>query len=64
MGEVIPFPKRPATEPALPLFLVARHFNVTLRTVQRWVREGCPTQDDGRVRLSDVHDWLDRKGAA
>ena len=47
---------------------LADHFQVTTRTVQRWVERGMPyLAPSGRVRrflLSDVLDWMRRQEIA
>jgi hypothetical protein len=47
---------------------VAEHFDVSTRTVYRWVRAGCPikTLPGGSLRfqLGPLRDWLDRTGSA
>lgn len=41
---------------------VARHFSVSVRTVQGWLEIGCPSRLVGKQRrflLSDVDHWLE-----
>ena len=49
---------------------VAEHAGVSLDTVDKWVREGCPSVKTGdgksalrRFRLSEVDNWLVGRGA-
>ena len=42
---------------------VARVFNVKLRTVQYWVKDGMPVRQDGKYSITDINAWrLVKKG--
>ena len=46
---------------------IARHYNVSVRTVERWLYAGCPSRMLGgvrRMRLSEIELWLDQEGNA
>jgi phage terminase Nu1 subunit (DNA packaging protein) len=58
---VIPLRPRSGREPWVSATGVARHFQVSVRTIQRWRRAGCPSLGRGglvRFRLSAVEAWL------
>ena len=46
---------------------LADHLGVCLKTIDRMVREGCPSHTFGRrlrrFRLREVEDWLERRAA-
>lgn len=54
-------------EPWIRYPAVAEHYDVSRRTVERWVAAGCPSEGwDGTMRifrLSDVDRWLDDRPA-
>lgn len=66
-AEVIPL--RPNQEPERYLTReeLADRQNVSVRTVDRWVREGIPSETWGmrirRFRVPDVERWLRKRGA-
>lgn len=46
---------------------IARHYDYSERTINRWVAAGCPSRMIGgerRFRLSAVDAWLDEMSAA
>jgi hypothetical protein len=58
---VVPFRPKSYGEPWVSAQTVARHFAVSVRTVQRWRQGGCPCLGRGgmvRFRLSAVEAWL------
>jgi hypothetical protein len=58
---VIPFRLRRGAEPWVPADVVASHFQVSVRTVQRWKQQGCPSISRGgtvRYRVSTIEAWL------
>lgn len=40
---------------------VARHFGVSVRTVQYWCRDGAPKTQEGWFNLQDIKKWRDEK---
>lgn len=43
---------------------IAEHYDVSIRTVERWLHGGCPARLIGgvqRFRISDVEDFLDSR---
>ena len=46
---------------------LAQHLGVCTKTIDRMVREGCPSHTFGRrlrrFRLREVEDWLERRAA-
>ncbi len=69
MGEVTPI-RRAAEVPdeILTRVELADRKKVSLRTVDRWIAEGCPSETWGmrvrRFELSQVNQWLRRREAA
>jgi len=56
-GRVIPFPR----EGLVKKTTLADHFQVSLRTVERWVADGMPCHRFGgsvRYRISECESWL------
>jgi phage terminase Nu1 subunit (DNA packaging protein) len=50
-------------EPWLPKAAIAKHYAVSVRTVERWMYHGCPSELFGsfrRFRLSEVEQFLAR----
>jgi transposase len=46
---------------------IARHYDYSERTVNRWVAAGCPSRMIGgerRFRISEVDAWLDQMATA
>jgi hypothetical protein len=71
-AQVIPFPQRrdesgETFEPWRDEKFIARHFNVSTRTVRRWRAEGMPSKLLGRsirrYRLSECERWHDERSA-
>jgi hypothetical protein len=61
MGEVVPFRRRPGSEPWLSRRQVAAYFGFSTRWVELRVREGMPSEVIGgrrRFRASDCEEWL------
>jgi phage terminase Nu1 subunit (DNA packaging protein) len=59
-GRVIPFPGA-AREPWVAKAQLAQHFDVSLKTVERWTADGMPCLRTGgrtvRYRISDCEAW-------
>jgi phage terminase Nu1 subunit (DNA packaging protein) len=58
---VVPFRPRGGREPWVTARRLADHFQVSVRTVQRWKARGLPCLDVGgtvRYRISDAESWL------
>jgi phage terminase Nu1 subunit (DNA packaging protein) len=61
MGRLIPFPRRNDWEPWVPKLQTASHYGVSTKTVERWVKRGCPSRMIGNrrhFRLSAVDEFL------
>lgn len=59
MGLLFPFPDK-GFRPWLPKHLAARELEIERRTLNRYIRDGCPTRG-GSVRVDDVLAWLDER---
>lgn len=65
MADVIPF--RRESEPWVSSKVIAEHFGVSVKTVDRWRAKGAPHEPWGRklmrYRVSDVESWLRSRAA-
>jgi phage terminase Nu1 subunit (DNA packaging protein) len=62
-GRVLPFPGRPDREPWVTKQQLARHFDVSPKTVERWTADGMPCLRPAgrrtiRYRISECENWL------
>jgi hypothetical protein len=63
MSSIAITPNSAATEPWLSKKSLAAHYELSTRTVERWVHGGCPSRLIGgvrRLRLSEVEAFLAR----
>lgn len=66
MGSIVAFPDRGAVswEPWLTEETLARHYDVSERTIRRWRRRGMPSRMFGgarRYRLSECEGWHEQR---
>jgi hypothetical protein len=59
-AQIIPFPRRNAAEPFMPIRHVSRTLEVTPRTLHRWIADGLASRyERGQrcVRISEARAW-------
>ena len=61
-GKLVPFRPRPGNEPWVTKLQLARHLQVSEKTVERWAAEGMPCLRRKRLlrfRISECEGWLE-----